>query len=146
MKSVLAMLLAAAALPAAAEVAVCGGVGSDERFAMESAARSSNLAVEMFVAQGGEYLADVHVTVRRENAREDTLAVRAQGPLCYLKLEPGRYRIEATFQGITRSAQATVPRDAKRPVRVAIAFPKSVGDQQTDAASPEEKAQAAKRP
>ena len=72
--------------------------------------------------------------------------MRAQGPLCYLRLDPGRYRIEATFQGVTRGAQATVPRDAKRPVRVAIAFPKSVGDRQTDAASPEEKAQAARRP
>ena len=121
----------------------CGGVGSDERHAMEANAERANLALEIFVSPGGEYLADVDVTLRGPG---DALSVHTEGPICYVRVAPGRYRIEATFEGITRSAQVTVPAATSRPVRVALAFPKSVGDRQNDAASPEEKAQAAQRP
>src|SRR5882724_1175700 len=137
----LAAALAVTALPAIAQVPIaCGGVGSDERHAMEASAAQSNLALEMFIAQGGEYVADVDVTLRPASGSQ-ALAVHTDGPICYLRVPPGRYRVEATFHGITRGATATVPAATSRPVRVALAFPKSVGDQQTDAATPEEKAQ-----
>jgi hypothetical protein len=142
----LAAVLALAALPALAQVPIaCGGVGSDERHAMEAKAAQSNVALEMFIDKGGEYVADVDVTLRPEKG-SDAIAVHTDGPICYLHVPAGRYRVEATFRGITRSAMATVPASMGRPVRVALSFPKSVGDQQNDAASPEEKAQAARRP
>jgi len=124
---------------------MCGGVGSDSRYAMEDAARDANLRIELFIAQGGEYIAGVDLMLRPLGAG-DTVSVRSEGPICYLRVAPGKYRIEASFEGITRSAQADVPARTNRPVRVALGFPKSVGDRQTDAASPEEKAQAARRP
>jgi hypothetical protein len=123
---------------------VCGGIGSDEREAMEAKAPSANLSLEMFIAPGGEYVADVDVTLQPLGGERAPLAVHTEGPICLLHVPPGRYRIEATFSGVTRSAQTTVPAGATRPVRVALAFPKSVGDRQTDAASPEERQQAAK--
>jgi hypothetical protein len=125
---------------------MCGGIGSDERYAMEGAARTANLALEMFVVQGGEYVADVDVTIRPSGAQAAPLTLRSDGPICYLQVAPGQYRIEATFSGITRGAQATVPAKTNRPVQVRLGFPKSVGDRQNDAASPEEKEQAARRP
>jgi hypothetical protein len=124
---------------------MCGGVGSDSRYAMEDAARDANLRIELFIAQGGEYIAGVDLKLRPLGAG-DTVSVRSEGPICYLRVAPGKYRIDASFEGITRSAQADVPAMGKRPARVALGFPKSVGDRQTDAASPEEKEQAARRP
>jgi hypothetical protein len=144
MKSTLALALALTVLPASAQTQLaCGGVGSDERHAMEAQAQRSNLALEIFVTPGGEYLADVDVTLRGPG---DALSLHTEGPICYVRVAPGRYRVEARFEGITRSAEVTVPASTSRPVRVALAFPKSVGDRQNDAASPEEKAQAARRP
>jgi hypothetical protein len=121
---------------------VCGGVGSDDRAALASGMPGANLSLEMFIAKGGEYVADADVKLMRLGSREPAFAARADGPICYLRVAPGRYRIEATFEGVTRSATATVAPSATKPVHVALAFPKSVGDRQTDAASPEEKAQA----
>ena len=139
--------LAAAALPALAaqDPITCGGIGSDERHAMEDAAARSNIAIEMFIAPGGEYVADVDVVLRREGTGSG-IAVHVDGPLCYLQVPAGRYRLEATFRGITRSRQVDAPATMGHPVRVSVAFPKSVGDTETDRASPEEKAQAASRP
>ena len=144
------VLLATLALAAASAWAAngdikCGGVGSDERDKLEGYARDANLSLEMFISPGGEYVADVDVTMRPVGAGSE-INVHTDGPICYLRVPAGRYRIEATFSGVTRSAQATVGAKVGKPARVAIAFPKSVGDRQNDAASPEEKAQAARRP
>jgi hypothetical protein len=145
MKSYLVLLLLAFATSALAQDrydAKCGGVGSDERDALARYAASANLTLELFVEKGGEYIADAQVTLRAASGAPYTL--RAEGPICYLQVPPGRYRVEATFKGVTRGADATVAASGKR--RVAIAFPKSVGDRETDTASPEEKAQAARKP
>lgn len=123
----------------------CGGVGSDEREKLEAYARDANLSLEMFISPGGEYVADVDVMLQPLGAGPQ-IAVRTEGPICYMHVPPGRYRIEATFSGVTRSAQANVPANPGRPARVAIAFPKSVGDRETDNASPEEKLQAGRKP
>ena len=145
----LALLLAVAAggthaAPLGANASyACGGVGSDSRRELAQQATGANLSLEMFVSPGGEYLADVDVTLT-PTGNGEALRFRTEGPLCYLRVPAGRYRIEATFKGVTRSAKATVAASAASPARVALAFPKSVGDQQTDAASPEEKAQAAR--
>lgn len=120
----------------------CGGVGSDARRELGERVAGANLSLEMFVAPGGEYLADVDVKVQAAVPDGPALRMRTEGPICYLRVPPGRYRVEATFEGVTRSATATAPASPGRPARVALAFPKSVGDRQSDAASPEEKAQA----
>jgi hypothetical protein len=143
----LGCLLAATAGAAEWDAKVaCGGVGSDERDALASRIQGANLSLEMFIAQGGEYVADVDVTLWPLDAKRSPLKLRTEGPICYLRVPSGRYRVEATFAGVTRSAPATIPVTAPRPVRVALGFPKSVGDRQTDAASPEEKQQAASKP
>ena len=122
-------------------IAVCGGVGADERRAMENDMPDANLRLELFVAPGGEYVAGVDLKVQPLSGAATALSITTDGPICSLKLAPGRYRIEATLQGVTRSALATVPANTRSPARVAIAFPKIVGDQGHDVPSPEEKAQ-----
>jgi hypothetical protein len=67
----------------------------------------------------------------------------ANGPLCMLQLEPGRYRVEATYNGATRSSIAAVPARSARPTHVALAFPRAVADGDLETkASAEEKMQA----
>ena len=123
----------------------CGGVGSDSRRELAAQASGANLSLEMFVTPGGEYLADVDVVLTPAGQGE-TLRLRTDGPICYLRVPSGRYGVSATFQGVTRNATVNVPGVDGKQARVGLAFPKSVGDKQTDAASPEEKAQAKKIP
>ena len=154
MKSIALALVLALACATAARAAplgdagayACAGVGSDSRRELAANAAGANLSLELFVAPGGEYLANVEVALLPADARGQALRLRTEGPLCYLRVPPGRYRIEATFEGVTRSATANVAASAGKPTHVALAFPKSVGDKQTDSASPEEKAQAARIP
>ncbi|HXS54145.1 MAG TPA: hypothetical protein VN782_16530 [Usitatibacter sp.] len=104
---------------------VCGGIGSEERAALAGQARDADLALELFIAGRGDYVAGANVSVIPLDgaARGETLRETAQGPLCYMKLAPGRYRIEGELNGVTRSARAIVPAHAGHPVRVALAFP-----------------------
>src|SRR5262245_61873211 len=124
---------------------MCGGVGSDARRALEGT-QSANVELEFFVAQRGAYVANVGVSVTPLNSKEPVIEGTSSGPLCLLQLEPGRYRVQATFNGATRTAPATVRSTASRPVHVALGFPQAVASGDLDTrASPEEKAQA-KRP
>ena len=150
MRSILAVLaLWVGALPPGIATAadgspVCGGIGSDERRSLAERASAANLSLEMFIEKGGEYVADVKVAIVPADSRARPVTLTTDGPICFLQVPPGRYRIEATFSGITRSAEALVPASGRK--HVALAFPKSVGDRQTDAASPEEKQQAKRIP
>jgi hypothetical protein len=150
MRSILAVLALSLAgvLPGVAAAAngapVCGGIGSDERRELAARAADANLSLEMFIETGGEYIADVKVAIVPADSRARPVTLTTDGPVCFLQVPPGRYRIEATFSGIRRSAEAIVPARGRK--HVALAFPKSVGDRQTDAASPEEKQQAKRIP
>jgi hypothetical protein len=146
------MMLAAAAgalaLPARAAPApiVCGGIGTEERAALAAQAQGADLALELFIAKRGDYVAGAGVSVipLEPSARGATLHATAAGPICYMKLAPGRYRIEGELNGVTRSARAVVPADARRPVRIALAFPQEaardgLGPQPTPEEREEEK-------
>jgi len=50
----------------------------------------------------GGYLADVDFVVRDRTAL--TFWGRADGPMCYLRMPAGSYRVEATYQGAKRMA------------------------------------------
>ena len=122
---------------------VCGGVGSDERRELAQEARGANLALEFFVAGRGDYVTDVDVELTPVDGGTAALEVTADGPICYVKLPPGRYRVQASFNGVTRSARATLPARASRPVRIALAFPEAAahGDLETRP-TPEEREEA----
>ena len=120
---------AAAASPVRAQAEpgamVCGGIGADERVALAEESRGADLALELFIASRGDYVAGAQVSVASLDGatRGEALRGTADGPLCYMKLAPGRYRIEGELNGVTRSARAVVPAHARQPVHVALAFP-----------------------
>lgn len=124
-------LVLAAALPAQAAPAtgtfMCGGIGADQRRALAESSDGANLALEFFVAGRGDFVsgADVSLVPLGATAGSGALHVAADGPICYGRVPPGRYRVEASLNGATRTAQATVPAGTSAPVRVAIAFPEA---------------------
>jgi hypothetical protein len=131
--------------PAVPGAVVCGGIGSGERAALAEETRGTNLALEFFIARRGDYVTDVDfaITPLDGPAAGRPVDTVTGGPLCYVKLAPGRYRIDAEFNGVRRSARATVPEHALRPVRVALAFPEEAarGDLETRP-TPEEREEA----
>jgi hypothetical protein len=138
-----AIALLCLACSARAELLGCGGVGADER--REAAAQASsqaNLSLEFFIERQGAYVADVDVSVKPAAKGGEALSLTTDGPICYLSMPPGRYTVEATYHGATRTAGANIPATAHKPVRVAIAFPASVEKDEGIRATPEEKEQA----
>ncbi len=106
---------------------VCGGVGADARRELAQETRGANLALEFFVARRGNYVSGVHFSLTRLDgpAAGQSVEVTADGPLCFVKVAPGRYRVDADLDGVKRSARTTIPGEVSRPVRVAVAFPEA---------------------
>jgi len=133
-----ALALAANAGTSAGAV-TCGGIGSDARAEMESAASDANLELEFFAGRRGAYIADVDVTLTPMDGG-DAFSTTADGPICFAHLAPGRYRVEASYKGATRLASATVGKAGR--AHVALGFPESVAEPDPGPVSAEEKRQA----
>ncbi|WP_077000243.1 hypothetical protein [Variovorax sp. KK3] len=89
----------------------CGGIGSDESTAMRAAMKDHPLAL-LFARAGGEYLANVDVRIKGANG-DTALAMRASGPVCLVDLPAGRYTVEATTEGMTKTHNVTVGRGSQ---------------------------------
>lgn len=78
-----------------------GGIGADESDAIKKEAVSWPLLLEL--AQAGnpraEYISDVPVTISDESGKI-VLDTVAEGPFLLVKLPPGKYSVEATYQSI----------------------------------------------
>lgn len=103
---------------------ICGGVGTDERRAMAGEAEGANLLLENLTASGA-YLADVDVVLSPERAGAPGFAFKAEGPLCYLQVPAGTYRVEAVHEGKRRVARAEVPEAPSKPKHITLAFPEA---------------------
>ncbi|HZZ94325.1 MAG TPA: hypothetical protein VFE23_17320 [Usitatibacter sp.] len=149
MRTIAAMLAIALPLGAAAQPVafqrsgdiawVCGGVGSDERRALEGLRPEAGLELLLVTAPRGAYLAGVQVALVPARGGGTPVTFESDGPTCLVQAPPGDYRIEARHDGVTRTARAHVRASGKAP-RVALAFP----DPEWDGirASDEEKRQA----
>jgi hypothetical protein len=78
-----------------------GGIGSDEREKMSSLAGDYNLKLA-FAEKAGVYLAGVKVAIQEQNGRQ-LVNMTTNGPWVYLRLPPGNYKVEATFEGKTQT-------------------------------------------
>lgn len=86
---------------------VSGGVGQDEVEAMHRIARDYNVRLT-FVGKGGEYLSDIDTHIRTARGAA-VLAVVSEGPLLYVRLPSGSYRVSASYNGEAKQATITVP-------------------------------------
>lgn len=94
-----------------------GGIGEADRARMNRAAADYNLQV-VFSDRAGHYLADVPFSIKAHPAGPRYAAVSA-GPLLYIRLPPGRYRISARLDGVW---QAREIRSGATPRLLRIAF------------------------
>jgi hypothetical protein len=152
MKALAAIALLAAALPPCAEAQsiafqrsgdiawACGGVGSDERRALDAMRAEASLELLFVTAPRGAYLAGVQVAIAPASGRVPETTLVADGPTCLLQAPAGRYRIDATYHGVARSTTASVAARAGKPARVVLSFPDDESDDIR--ASDEEKRQA----
>ncbi len=115
----------------------CGGVGADERRALDALRPQSNVELLFVSAERGGYLADASFKV---SAGARTLfASENEGPICLLALPAGAYRIEARRGEVVRTQSLQVGAKAG-PRRVVFSFPGEPWD--GISASEEEKRQA----
>lgn len=93
-----------------------GGIGSDETQAIQSAARQWPLTLEFAVhsTPRAEYAADVQVRIVDADGHT-VLDTRADGPFLLVKLQPGRYTVNAARDGKTLTRAVDV--QANRPMR-----------------------------
>ena len=113
----LAACLALAAAPAAALEPqtspggvrwVSGGVGAEEREALEAASADYSLKAVFAVEQHTAFLADVVFAIRRAGG-ETVVEGKTSGPWLYVALPAGTYEIEATAEsGETQRSSVTV--------------------------------------
>lgn len=87
----------ATSAPQEAVTWMSGGIGDDARDEMRKAAPNYNVHLQ-FSARAGNYLADIPFKVSAGNGQEIYTGV-SEGPLLYLKLQPGTYRIAAQIDG-----------------------------------------------
>ena len=117
----------------------CGGAGAEERADMKTLESVATASLLFITEKRGGYLADVDFVVRDQQGAA-VLQGRADGPMCVLRVPAGRYRVDATYEGVKRSASMQAARAAGKPTRTVLTFP--LDPSETIAPSPEEKAQA----
>lgn len=118
----------------------CGGAGADERAALAALRPQANLELLFITAKRGGYLADVEVSLARADGGGRGLQMRADGPICLVFAPAGRYRIEASYTGVKRTAEATAATAAGKPAQAVLRFPDEPWD--GTRATEEEKQQA----
>lgn len=86
-----------------------GGVGSDERAELMAARGDYNLRLA-FASTRGPYVAGVDVKLyqQRDGVYREIYSGGPNGPWFYARVRPGRYRVEATYGGVTRTRELQV--------------------------------------
>lgn len=83
-----------------------GGVGLDEREALNQTGRDYNLKLS-FALTSGNYLGDVAVEIR-DSAGRVALEAVSEGPWFFSKLPPGRYTVVVNCNGSTQQKAVQV--------------------------------------
>lgn len=89
-----------------------GGVGTDEREALEERAKGFNVKL-IFAEKHGSFVSGVTVAMATAKGAA-IIALKTEGPWFYIQLPPGEYSVKATFNGETKQIKnLTVPKDKK---------------------------------
>ena len=103
---ILATVAAAHAQGAGGIVYITGGIGVTEREQLKALEKEFNLKL-MFTLIEGNYISDVGIVVK-DAAGKVLVAEQANGPIFMLKLPPGTYVVEATYDGKTHTRRINV--------------------------------------
>jgi hypothetical protein len=103
---------------------VCGGVGVEERQALAALEPQANLKLLFVTVKRGGYLADIALDLYdTSGAKKPRLSLAADGPTCLVQAPAGRYRLEASFRDVRRTATALIGKETGKPARVVFSFP-----------------------
>ncbi|WP_411726992.1 carboxypeptidase-like regulatory domain-containing protein [Methyloglobulus sp.] len=86
---------------------VSGGVGSDERDAMQAIRSDYNLSLLFSLQSTGEYLSDVKVSIT-DSSGNTFLETVSDGPMLFAKLKPGRYNVTVELNGQVAHKKAII--------------------------------------
>lgn len=100
--------------------AVCTGIGEEAQRDARWAAYPLKI---VFAGKGGQFVADVDVTVSKGG--KDVVSVHCEGPWVLVKVPAGRYRITGMLDGQNTEANAVAPASGQG--RVILRFPNSGG-------------------
>jgi hypothetical protein len=86
---------------------VSGGVGSDERNAMQAIRADYNLSLLFSVQGTGEYLSEVKVSIT-DSKGNTFLETVSDGPMLFASLKPGHYTVTAELDGQVAHKKAAI--------------------------------------
>lgn len=80
-----------------------GGVGNEEQQSLQDRKGPYNLRLTFARARTGEYIAGLDVTIERLDRKLAFGPYQDCGPLFFVRLDPGLYRVSATYEGAVRT-------------------------------------------
>jgi len=105
----LCLCLAAAgtALAQSAPPYMNGGIGAGEQASIKATANDYNLQLLLSQGASGEYISDVKLEIT-DGSGATVFSLPAAGPMTNVKLAPGKYRLNALYNGQSQSRQLTL--------------------------------------
>jgi hypothetical protein len=82
-----------------------GGIGDEERAALEAQARDFSMRL-VFSEQNGQYVVADTVSLRR--AGNEVLHLDQVGPLVYAKVPAGQYALTVSYKGVTQTRTVNI--------------------------------------
>ncbi|MEO8991999.1 MAG: hypothetical protein ABI284_03475 [Nitrosospira sp.] len=93
--------------PVRATMYLNGGIGTDEQQYMREVAKDWSLRMIFSENKNNEFVADVSVVITNPHGTPYLLLSNA-GPMTYVMLPAGKYRITANFKGLSETREITL--------------------------------------
>lgn len=91
-----------------------GGVSLDEREVLAGRGKEFNLKIVTAAERSGAYLSDVRMKVIDTRDAKVLVETTMDGPWLLAQLPPGKYVLEATYEGKTLKKTIAIPKDGNR--------------------------------
>jgi hypothetical protein len=104
---------------------ITGGVGKDESDAIQQVAKSWPLTLELAEASPSrpQYISDVQIRIKNKSGNI-VLDANAEGPFVLVKLPPGKYGIDATYESRTIHRDVTIQDGQNRKLTLMWGLPR----------------------
>lgn len=80
-----------------------GGIGVEGREAMRAERKAYNLRLAFAQSGSGAYVTGVRVHITPQGKREALETIEDAGPMLYVRLQPGTYRVTANYANLARA-------------------------------------------
>jgi hypothetical protein len=86
-------------------VVASGGVGDEERSALESQAARYSMRL-VFSESNGQYIVADHVSLRKQGT--EVMSMNNAGPLLYAQIPAGQYALSVSYHGVTQTRNVSI--------------------------------------